>query len=182
MYAEVMDRNESRSSKIKFYIFSELTTARLTLPDAGEWALNFVQVDRYIQWQCKYCRALAKWLKHSIKHFIDMVNKERQAWQAFSNCWSVILNTTQSVKQCRNWTNEHFFLAVGTAAKINSAVFNFEIRLRLIDFRTYRICRNRIKPRTLASSVICKHCHVSSDSWVYTWGIWWHEWGKWKKK
>ena len=64
-----------------------------------------------IQWQCEYCRALAKWLKH----FDKTVDKKRLAWYAICNSRTVILNIHlpdskhPKCQTCPNWTNEHFF-------------------------------------------------------------------------
>jgi len=65
--------------------------------------------------------------------------------------WLVILDQSynyhapgdaRNVKQCPNWTNDHFFLAVGTAAWDQLRSLNFEMRLRFRDSRGYSMCGN----------------------------------------
>ena len=148
--------------KIKLHIFSKRATARCTTrPNAGEWALNFVQVNRYIQWQCEYSRALTKWLKHSTKDSNKMFDKERLAWQAISDRRSVIWTPCtlrhpecQAMSELDKWT---LFFSSWNCCWSHLRTSHCEIRLRLRDPRGYGMCGNGIPG-------IYKHCNVSSDS------------------
>ena len=115
-----------------------------------------------IQWQCGYCKALAKWLKHSN----ETDDKKGLTWHTISNHQTVILNIhlpeMPKCQICPNWANEHFCKSQNWC-KARFWSLNFVIQLTIRDSRGYGMGGNEIKPQTRTSLGIYKHCNVPSN-------------------